>query len=367
MIIAFDAKRVFHNRSGLGNFGRDLVRMMSRELPDSQLVLLNPKASKLNFDLAENMLEIRPKQKLFSSVWRMRKAYDVARNQGAEIFHGLSNELPYGSSKGLKTVVSIHDLIFLRYPDWYKPIDRKIYLSKTKHACQKADCIVAISEQSKRDLIEFLNVPEEKIKVIYQTCHPAFRKIYSAEELEIIRKKYNLPQGFCLNVGSFEPRKNVKLILKALKKLPNEQFVAIGKHNAYLEELNALAKDLGVEMRFRTPVVDSMEDLAKIYQLADVFIYPSVFEGFGIPIIEALYSKTPVITNKFGVFAEAAGPNSFYIDVDKVEELVSAVKQIRDPKTDLKHRIEESRNFAEQFNPEQLSKIWKKLYQQLLS
>lgn len=367
MKIAYDAKRAYHNSSGLGNYSRDLIRMMSKKLPKSSLFLLNPKPSKRTPFSGDNIHEIRPTQKLFGTLWRQFNAYKVAKNHQADIFHGLSNELPFGNSKTLKKVVTIHDVIFLRFPEWYKKTDRKIYKSKTINACKNADIIIAISEQTKSDLIEFLQVPAKKIQVIYQTCHPAFLQTYSTEELKHIQSKYNLPKQFMLNVGTIEPRKNTKLVLEAMTEVKEIPFVIIGRKTEYFSELETFVKDHELENRFINPQVDSMEDLAKIVQLATVFIYPSKFEGFGIPIIEALFSNTPVITNNTGVFPEAGGPHSYYVDINKKEDLVSKINYIIENPIQVENACKESRIFADKFTETVLAEQWKNVYTQLLN
>lgn len=366
MKIAYDAKRAYHNSSGLGNYSRDLIRMMSKKLPDSTLYLLNPKPSKREPFLGGNILEVRPKWKTFGTFWRQFRAYKVAKKHDADIFHGLSNELPLGNSFNLKKVVTIHDVIFLRYPEWYKKADVKIYTAKTMRACKNADVIVAISEQTKSDLIEFLNIPKEKIQVIYQTCHHAFLKTYTSQELEEIRLKYNLPNVFMLNVGTIEARKNIKTVLKAMRKVKDIPFVIIGRKTEYFNTLKAYAEQHNLSNRIINPSVDSMEDLAKIYQLAKLFIYPSKFEGFGIPIIEALFSNIPVITNKKGVFPEAGGVHSYYVDIENTQEMVDKINYILENPEQVKLACKESRTFADKFTESVLADQWKNVYTQLI-
>ena len=367
MKIAYDAKRAYHNSSGLGNYSRDLIRMMSKRLPSAQLYALNPKPSKRKPFDSDNIKEIRPKWKTFGTFWRLFRAYKISKRLDADIFHGLSNELPLGNSFNLKKVVTIHDVIFLRHPEWYKKTDIKIYTSKTIKACKYADIVVAISEQTKADLIQFLNVPEEKIQVIYQTCHSSFLNHYSKEELEEVKTRYNLPDQFILNVGTIEPRKNVKRILKAMVKVKDIPLVAIGRKTTYYDGLKAFADSHQLSDRFITPSVDSMDDLAKIYQLATMFIYPSKFEGFGIPIIEALFSYIPVITNKEGVFPEAGGPHSHYIDISDTNQLVSKINYILENPDKVELACKESRTFAEKFTESVLADQWNRIYTQLLN
>ncbi|SUX43694.1 glycogen synthase, Corynebacterium family [Chryseobacterium indoltheticum] len=207
MRIAFDAKRFFHNTSGLGNYSRDLVRILSKYYPENQYLLLNKNKSERGSDILENsdVTFIETSKGTISRQFKMGKD---AQKEGADIFHGLSGELPLQwDKKPIKKIVTIHDLIFVRYPQYYSFFDRKIHLWKFKKAANTADKIIAISEQTKRDIIQFLKVSESKIEVIYQGCHQAFKEQQSDEFIQKTKEKFNLPERFILNVGTIEERK----------------------------------------------------------------------------------------------------------------------------------------------------------------
>ncbi len=204
-------------------------------------------------------------------------------------------------------MVTIHDLIFLRYPQWYSFFDRKIHFYKFKKAAIQSNHIIAISEQTKADIIAYLKIPAEKITVVYQGCQDVFKKTYSEAEKTAVRQKFHLPTAFVLNVGTLEKRKNALTIVKAIQNL-DTSLVLIGKETAYTEEIHRYIETNGLQKKVLFLKTYPPTELAIVYQLATVFVYPSIFEGFGIPIIEALFSKTPVITTNSGVFPEAGGP-----------------------------------------------------------
>jgi len=364
MRVGYDAKRYFFNYTGLGNYSRDLVRILQSHYPEHEYILYTPKPIK-EFVPASNLTLRSPEslfEKLISSYWRLKGISRVLSTDGIDLFHGLSGEIPLGLSKyGIKSVVTIHDLIFIRYPELYNAIDRKIYKQKMQSAAENADKIIAISEQTKSDIVEFLKIPAQKIQVIYQGCHPAFKKSISEETKEIVRKKYNLPNDFILNVGSIEPRKNAFQIVKAIQntEIP---LVLIGKDTFYSEEIKAYISVNGLTRQVIFLKGISTEDLATIYSLAKIFVYPSKFEGFGIPIIEALYTKTPVITTKHGVFPEAGGPNSLYVDPENVYELSEVIQQVW-MDTNLQQSMRESGYaYAQRFNDDVLAQQLMDLY-----
>lgn len=319
MNVGFDAKRVFHNATGLGNYSRDVLRILHRLRPEHAYFAYTPRPGKLPFDLAGGRFEVRgPRSalgRLVPSLWRTRGIVADLRRDRIDLFHGLSNELPAGiASSGIASVVTVHDLIFERFPELYSPIDRRIYAAKARSAVRRAGVVVAVSEQTARDLVELYGVDRARIRVVYQTCHEAFRTPVPPERLRAVAERYELPPRFLLAVGTIERRKNLLLALRALRDLPGVLLVAVGRPTPYAEELVMFARANGLTDRVRLLTGVSTPDLAAMYRLATVALYPSLFEGFGIPIVEALFSGTPVVTTKGGCFAEAGGPGSAYVD-----------------------------------------------------
>ncbi len=367
MRIGFDAKRAFHNGTGLGNYSRDLLRILAKLYPKNTYYLYNPKKSRdKRYHLADNNLEILPKStfwKKFSSIWRQRAIVKQLVEDKIEVYHGLSGELPRSIHKtNIKTLVTIHDLIFVRYPELYSFFDRKIHFNKFKHAAQVADIVIAISEQTKRDIVAFLKINPSKIKVIYQGCSNAFKKDYNPNIIDKTKERFNLPDNFILNVGTIEERKNVLNLVKAIQNIDTKLVVIGGDKSNYAKKVKQYISDYNLSNKVLFLKNVDLEALAIIYKLADIFVYPSIFEGFGIPIIEALYSKTAVITSKDGCFSEAGGKNSIYIDPSKPLEIETAIQQIRNNPTLKKEMEEKGHTFVQQFNDDIIAKNIYNLY-----
>ena len=369
MNIAFDAKRAFHNTRGLGNYSRDLIRIL-QEHKVGHLYLFNPQKREIQgVVIDEHTTEITPQSffwRKLKSLWRSVKITDIAKQLPIDIYHGLSGEIPKGIYKHIPTVVTIHDLIFMRYPELYSFFDRKIHYRKFLYAAQHSEHIIAISEQTKQDIISYLGISEEKITVVYQGCHRAFKKIYTETQKETIRKKYHLPKKFVLNVGAIEPRKNALEIVKAIEPLPDISLVLVGKQTAYYQQIEAYCEAHQLKDRVQALSNVPMEDLAIIYQLAEVFCYPSIFEGFGIPIIEALFSKTPVISSQGSCFAEAGGTHSVYVNLQNAEkEIRKAIVSITTDEELRRQMVEEGYRHAQHFTDEavfeNLMKVYKKV------
>ncbi len=333
MILGFDAKRAFHNTTGLGNYSRDLLRIVRRHAPEHRCLAYSPRPPLAASGAQADGLEVRgPRTALgraFPSVWRSRGIADDLAADGVQLYHGLSNELPLGlAERGIASAVTVHDLIFERFPELYSPIDRRIYRWKAQSAARRADLVVAISEQTRSDLVELYGVPAERIRVVYQGCHAAFQEELPAQELAAARDRFGLPESFILSVGTVERRKNLLTVLRALAGLPGVPMVVVGRRTAYAREVEAFIAQEKLETRVRFLTGVGVRELAALYRLATVFVYPSLFEGFGIPILEALFSGTPVVTTRGGVFPEAAGPGSAYVDPSSPEELGAALAAI---------------------------------------
>jgi glycosyltransferase involved in cell wall biosynthesis len=332
MNIGFDAKRAFHNATGLGNYSRDVLRILATQRPDHRYLAYNPTAGEAWKAAVTGVEERRPRtalSRVLPSVWRQVRILEDLRRDAVELFHGLSNELPSGIERtGIRTVVTIHDLIFERFPSAYGRIDRRIYRWKFRGAAERADRVIAISEATRRDLVELYGIPESRIRVVYQGCHPVFSTEPEPAQLEEVRRRYAVPERTVLAVGTIEPRKNLLNAVRAIEGMPGVTLLAVGRRTAYAREVLAHveAHRLGGRVRILSGV--PLRDLHALYRLATVAVYPSRLEGFGIPIVEALVSGTPVVTTRGAPFDEAGGPGSAYVDPDDPEELRAVLQDI---------------------------------------
>lgn len=227
MRIGFDGKRAVFNFTGLGNYSRTLIRALITHFPNAEYVLFTPgfrSHSRLAFlEECKNLkivLPASPLGRLFPQLWRRVGVRCAVRRHGIALYHGLSNELPVGiNTKRVRQVVTIHDLIFRRFPAYYPQLDRFIYARKVRHACRKADRIITVSEQTKRDLIEFERVDPSRVEIVYQSCDPQFTRPQNEITKSRVRQKYNLPAQYLLFVGSIEERKNLLTLAAAVHQL----------------------------------------------------------------------------------------------------------------------------------------------------
>lgn len=374
MQVGFEAKRLFTNFTGLGNYSRFIVNALSEFVPENTYILYSPKIKshpEVDPILARpNIKAIGPTGgfTFFKSLWR---SWGVRYNKSVAdltIFHGLSQELPVGLPKHVKKIVTVHDLIYIRYPQFYNPIDVAIYTAKVKSACRRADKVIAISQQTANDLVEFIKADPGKIEVVYQGCHPIFKTKATAETKAAVKAKYNLPDKFILNVGTIEQRKNVKQLVEALALLPADvqlPVVIVGRATDYLKEVIACAQEKKVQDKITFIHKASFLDLPALYQLATVFVYPSLFEGFGIPLIEAIESGVPVITSEGSCFHEAAGPDAFYTNPADARQLASLLEKVISDSELRERMIRGGRTYIERFEPAVIAQVLNKIYRSL--
>jgi len=371
MRIGFDAKRAFFNKSGLGSYSRNLIQGLTERHPENEYLLYTPGLNEELFEPKHASIQIKTPRRLFhrlfSGYWRSFYLSKQLPHDGIEIYHGLSHEIPYNFPKRqVRSLVTIHDLIFLRLPHMYRLIDRTIYEKKFKYACQASDRVIAVSRQTAEDIVEFFHISPEKIDVVYQGCNPVFNNEVPLIEKEILRMKYLLPKSFILYVGTIEERKNLLTLIKALHfgkiDIP---LVVIGKPTPYLNKIIEFIERHSLINIIFCDIVQN-QDLPGIYQLADLFVYPSIFEGFGIPILEALYSKVPVITSRASSMTEVGGNYSVYVDPNNVEEMAAAIKKVLFDTGLQEKMIAEGFRHARNFDADKVTANIMQVYQKVL-
>ncbi|MCO6459799.1 MAG: glycosyltransferase family 4 protein [Saprospiraceae bacterium] len=371
MKIGFDAKRLFQNNTGLGNYSRTLVGNLHQYYPDYQLYLYTPRIVKNERTLpfyAGDYPVITPGG-LRRPGWRSRGITSDIRRSRLDLYHGLSHELPMNIAKAkIPTIVTMHDLLYKFFPMDFPFLDRMIYDKKFRHACKTADLVIAISQATKKDIVEHYGTSPEKIRVVCQTVSPVFSTIPGEEELITVREKYNLPSEFILYVGAITRRKNIEVLIRALDLIPSNKrlpLVIVGNGSIYLEYTEHLIADLKLEndiIRIKSPRLD---ELNVIYRLAALSVYPSLMEGFGLPVLESIVCGTPVITTRRSSLTEAGGKIAYYIDGEDEEELAALIQEKYDSKCGFSSNpaVQEHLDL---FKPEYLTGQLNELYKELV-
>ncbi|NSL87833.1 glycosyltransferase family 4 protein [Chitinophaga sp. Mgbs1] len=373
MKIGFDAKRAYQNNTGLGNYSRSLINSLVAGFPEHEYFLFAPKRTDM-YEAGPTPV-ILPEKSLhrwLKSAWRSRYVVSDLQRLHIDLYHGLSHEIPFGiHQSGVRSVVTMHDLIFERYPEQYNPIDVWTYRRKAKYACRYADKVVAISEQTRQDLISFYDTPADKIEVVYQSCDPAFATQHPEAAVAAFRTRYQLPPQYFLYVGSVIERKNLLGIVTAMHTLKGTldiPLVVLGNGSGYKKKVKAYLETSGLTNRViwlneqaRLPNAE----LPLLYQGALALLYPSVFEGFGIPILEALWSRTPVITSHGSCFGETGGDAALYVDPLDSKDIAAAMRRIAGDTSLVQDMREKGWKHAHLFTPEKCAAGMMKVYTSL--
>ena len=386
MNIGFDAKRAAQNRTGLGNYSRFVIRILSEKFAGNQYHLYTPKPHRMPYlqeiPTLKHLFLHFPPQGIWSrirSLWRVWGITKDIQKDGIQIFHGLSNELPLNirtpeqrkmkaGGKGCKYIVTIHDLIFIHTPQYYHWIDRQIYNFKFRRACRCADRVIAVSEYTKQEIMHYYHTPESKIDVVYQGCDPVFSQEIEEGKLQEVKARYQLPDKFVLYVGSIEERKNLMLVAKAMAELNRRaaiHVVAVGRRTAYVDQIQDFLKAQGIDHLFHFYYQVPYADLPSFYKWASTFAYPSRIEGFGIPLLEAISSGVPAIGCTGSCLEEAGGPNSIYVNPDDAKGMADAILRTCTDEPLRQHMISEGKKYALNFSDEKLSHDLMKVYENL--
>ncbi len=372
MNIGFDAKRIVRNASGLGNYGRTLVNGLAAITgSDTALLLYAPDMGREELRsqvrASDRVRFVCPENVWVKSLWRSHGIVRDLLRDHVDVFHGLSGELPVGiRSSGIRSVVTIHDLIFMRHPEYYHWWDVKIYTAKFHRTLKEADRIIAISECTKRDIVELGGADPGRIDVVCQSCGSYFHQAASEGKRQEVNARYQLPPRYIVSVGTIEERKNILLAVKALHHLPDDlSLVVVGRGTPYAEKVRKYVEDhrMGHRVMFLHQVPNA--DLPALYQMAEACVYPSRYEGFGIPVIEAIQSGLPVVACTGSCLEEAGGPDCLYVHPDDEESMARAILQVVRGAEGREGRIARSQQYVRRFEGHDVAAQVLNVYQRL--
>ncbi len=283
--IGFDAKRLFNNKRGLATYARTLLLSLRKQFPDIHIYLYTPQIKspyKLTEFTDDPRFIIRTYNGPFSWYWRAKGIVKQLEIDNIELFHGLSSELPRGIHKtNIKTVVTIHDLLWHKHTNDYTIADRIILDNKLKNAIKRADKIVTVSNQTKKNLTEYVHVNEDRMKSIEQIAGPEFYATSDKEQID------GLPAKYILAFADKKNRKNLGLLIDAVQLLKDKDIVLV--------LIGGIGKKAPVSEKVMSVPHVPYHLLKHYYERALLCAYPSKDEGFGLPIVESLMSQTPVV------------------------------------------------------------------------
>lgn len=309
---------------------------------------------------------------VYRRIWRFVPIpYRWLFKHDADITHFFNFIVPKGVSG--KVVTTIYDVVWLRYPE---TMDEKNYKRITQdivYSVNRADRIVTISESTKQDLIDLLHIPAEKIVIAPPGVNvQAFQHSYQPSILQRIKEQYHLPEHYILYMGTLEPRKNIERLVQAFAQVHQKdgvqgyKLVLAGKKGWQYDSIFTLIQSLGLEQYVICTGYVAEEDKAAIYQMADVFVFPSLYEGFGMPIAEAMAAGVPVITSNVSSMPEVAGDAAILIDPYSVEQIADAMEQLLTDDVLRRQCIQKGLTQCSKFTWEQSADILVQMYQDMM-
>jgi glycosyltransferase involved in cell wall biosynthesis len=328
--IAIDARKL--RDYGIGTYVRNLLRHLSRIDHDTEYVLLcRPADYGLVEGLGENFRSVPESAPAYSLREQLSVPMDL-RREGVDLFHAPHYVLP--PLTPVRSVVTIHDCIHLRFPQY---LPNKLGYAYARgslwFATHRSSRIMTVSEASKRDILRYFRVPEGKIDVIHNAIDERFGLMPAEEEIARVRERYQLNDPFVLYAGNIKPHKNLERLIEAFHMLrrgdlEHVKLLIIGDEiSKYATLRRAVHRyKLHKHVRFFGFVPD--ETLAVLYRLASVFVFPSLYEGFGLPPLEAMASGTPVVTSNVSSLPEVVGDAALLVDPYEPEAIAHAIRQV---------------------------------------
>ena len=302
-------------------------------------------------------------------VWEQIRFPVLIRGEELDLLHSPHYTMPL--SKPVKEIVTFHDLIFLIYPELHTRAKRVFFPWMMRRSARKADLIITDSDSTKRDAAKLLGVDLKKMVTVPLGYQEIFKPIHDKHVLQSIKKQYKVPDKFILYVGAIEPRKNVPLLLRVYKRIVEQGYphhlVIPGKMGWMVKQVIPLIKELGIEESVNLMGYVPYVDLPAIYNLADLFVYPSVYEGFGLPPLEAMACGTPVITSNISSMPEVVGDAAILVPPNDEDALYESIIHLLADSDYRKELRTKGLKRATQFTWKHTAQKTLALYQEVLS
>jgi len=377
--ILIDASGIINKTTGVGQYSLQLLKalaevdnkneyfiVLQKELEERHPIYNLEKMKNFSF-IKGNVSAVGPQKQLYYYSFLRRNSSQF------DLLHSLNSELPLYCD--IKKIVTIHDLKYLKYPHFFKDFSKikTKYLEYTmKKGAEKADIIIAISESTKKDIINLLGIEKDKIRVIYEASNLG---MYSRKNDDILNsdilKKYSIQKPYFLYVGEKRPHKNIEGLIEAFAIFKekydrwNTYLVIAGKRYSGYQDYVKKAENLGmIDYLIFTGFIPD-KHLKSIYSEAEVLLFVSFYEGFGIPILEALECGLPVITSNISSMPEVAGDAALLVDPHNIQEIAEKMNNITNSEILRKQLIESGFERVKQFSWERTARETLKVYNEI--
>ena len=373
MRVCIDVSPAVHQRGGIGRYTREIVAALRRVDSEGEYLGLCDRdgyghggALPVGVTPATHGLADRA-WRLYALSTQVASRSANGRLPAADILHATDNVLPCVT--GMRTVVTLHDLAFRVYPQTHQRLNRWYLRLAMPRMLRAADAVIAVSHATARDAVRWYGVDAARLHVIHEGVEARFRPV-GAEEVERVRAAYGLPERFIVHVGTIEPRKNLLTLLEAYRLLRAQgtdcPLVMVGKRGWQSAPFYDARREWGMEPHVRLLGAIPDDDLVAIYSAAEVLVAPSLYEGFGLPVLEAMACGTPVVCSNSASLPEVAGDAALLVAAMDVKGLAIAVRSVLDDKVLRQDLRAKGLRRAAAFTWERAAHETLRLYRQLL-
>ncbi|MFA6193389.1 MAG: glycosyltransferase family 1 protein [Parcubacteria group bacterium] len=372
MKIGIDIRLIGKKRTGDEAVFFNLVKNLAEIDSGNQYFLFSDRDPKKDADLAGEIKKLNLKDNfkiiflnsLNRFCWNLWTLSNYLRKNGVDVFH-TQYIAPFWLPKKVKLVLTIHDISFSFFPEYIKKSDLFFLKTLIPRSIRRADKIITVSQSEKKNIIDFYKIPPEKIDCAYNGVDfERFSRAYSAEEKENIRKKYTLPEKFLLYIGTLQPRKNIPSAIEALKDL-DMPLVLAGNRQArnFDPKIDEAIKKYNLQKSVIFPGWIDEDDKPALLQMAECFVFPSLYEGFGIPVIEAMAAGTPVVCSDIPVLREIGKNAALFCEAKNSREFAENILKILADENFRNSLIEKGKNIAQNFTWQKTAEKTLKIYE----
>jgi radical SAM superfamily enzyme YgiQ (UPF0313 family)/glycosyltransferase involved in cell wall biosynthesis len=320
MRIAFDGTALRPGRTGVGYYTEHLLHHLAQAASNDELIVVSNRSIDTTSPLPSRVRVATPARRVPRLVWMQTLAVNALREVEADVVHFTNGMLPVVSR--VPNVVTIHDMSLRLYPRYHPP--RRVILNRplVDLAARRADAIITPSESAKRDIVRLYQLDPKRVHVVYEAAAPSFRRVHDASALEHVRARYGLSERVILYVGTIEPRKNLPTLIDAFaarqrSRELRHQLVCVGPYGWLSRGIETQIRRAGAAEAIKFTGYVPFDDLSAIYSLAEMFVYPSMYEGFGLPVVEAMACGVPVITGQTAALSEIGG--GAIMEIDRID------------------------------------------------
>ncbi len=373
MRIGIDTTALPSQPVGAGNYIIELTHALLELHPEVEWVLFVQESKRALLGIAEtpkvHIVSIADRARPIRLLWEQVTLPRLARRWKLDLLHCLHYTMPLFPT--CPTIVTLHDMTFFLYPQLHTVAKRFFFRFFIRWSAQHAGALIAVSESTRQDALRLLPLAANRITATPLGVKSEFIHLQEDVRLDLVRQKYHLPEKFILNVGLLEPRKNLPALLRAFQQIaphfPDHRLAMVGRLGWMYEEIFKLVEELHLTEKVVFPGYVDAEDLPAVYTLAEVFVYPTLYEGFGLPALEAMACGTPVITSRSSALPEIVGDAGILVTPGDEVELAGALRNVLTDQT-LRARLSEAGiQRAALFTWQRTASLTWQVYEQLLS